>query len=484
MSDSDLFVIDKKGDFTNANQLEISENQSDFISLNEEKPTRKPRKAFVKPKRQGPHSSSRKEDEEAIIRDYLENADMEDIRALAGIGRVASINMMNSSDNSDDQESESDDDSNRLHPSSLLAEQGYYDSLMQGAEDSWQDDDDDSDSEDDLGLEGIDIEYFDFKDETKALQNEIDSSSDIYNEEEDSLDDSKERVLQNSDSSDDERPRYANFTGGPSKWVKNQELMNYVMKEEEKERLFQKRLNAEFENEEDWKSSVPPTGKAQKRREKKDWDKSKKERTRKRAADRGEKVKRLGNVLDRNNKTVGKELFGYLTTMNEQIHRWAKDDGYGDCLVLPPMPSAVRKQVVILCKEYKGTAKIRGSGKKKNLLVFRTQNTHVPGNWKGLVQNVVPFGSKLQGATGNHQSKQKNPKKGKKAPSAADTASPKVGEVIGAKAAAIEESNIGHKMMRLMGWSPGQSLGTSGEGQIVDPIKVVIRGKRTGLGGT
>ena len=45
----------------------------------------------------------------------------------------------------------------------------------------------------------------------------------------------------------------------------------------------------------------------------------------------------------------------------------------------------------------------------------------------------------------------------------------------------LSESNIGNRMLRNMGWSPGTALGLHGNG-IKDPVKAKLRPKNTGLG--
>jgi hypothetical protein len=55
------------------------------------------------------------------------------------------------------------------------------------------------------------------------------------------------------------------------------------------------------------------------------------------------------------------------------------------------------------------------------------------------------------------------------------------GAVVGEKAKPITDDNIGHRMMLGMGWKPGVSLGTSGQG-ILDPLTAVVKNDRRGLG--
>lgn len=60
-------------------------------------------------------------------------------------------------------------------------------------------------------------------------------------------------------------------------------------------------------------------------------------------------------------------------------------------------------------------------------------------------------------------------------------AQPKIGDIIGGGSNAISSANLGHKMLRMMGWKPGDTLGSSAAG-ILEPIQVVVRARRTGLG--
>jgi len=55
------------------------------------------------------------------------------------------------------------------------------------------------------------------------------------------------------------------------------------------------------------------------------------------------------------------------------------------------------------------------------------------------------------------------------------------GEVVGAKAAKIGETNVGYKMLQMMGWSEGGRIGLT-EGGIVDPLTARIKRTKLGLG--
>jgi hypothetical protein len=53
---------------------------------------------------------------------------------------------------------------------------------------------------------------------------------------------------------------------------------------------------------------------------------------------------------------------------------------------------------------------------------------------------------------------------------------------VGRAAAKIGEDNIGHKLLSKMGWNEGDAIGKS-DG-IVDPLVVVMKGTKLGLGAT
>ncbi|KAJ9085645.1 G patch domain-containing protein 2 [Entomophthora muscae] len=57
----------------------------------------------------------------------------------------------------------------------------------------------------------------------------------------------------------------------------------------------------------------------------------------------------------------------------------------------------------------------------------------------------------------------------------------KTAAIVCSSAPPIAASNIGHRLLSQMGWTPGQALGAAGDG-ILDPIQAEIRRKRQGLG--
>ncbi|KAJ3333036.1 hypothetical protein HDU76_011989 [Blyttiomyces sp. JEL0837] len=161
--------------------------------------------------------------------------------------------------------------------------------------------------------------------------------------------------------------------------------------------------------------------------------------------------------------------------------------------ILPPMPSAFRRLIKVISQQYNLTTKTRGSGISKCLILSRTRQTRVPENWRKLVDTVLQQGS--NGLVFGNTRLGGRGKKKRKPPGNPDLRGmPKPGELVGENAAPLSEENKGHRMMLAMGWSPGQGLGSasasgSGSGSVteeggplIDPIAVMIRPRRLGLG--
>lgn len=58
-----------------------------------------------------------------------------------------------------------------------------------------------------------------------------------------------------------------------------------------------------------------------------------------------------------------------------------------------------------------------------------------------------------------------------------------VGMVVGGACPALDERNVGNRMLQGMGWRPGSGLGVEGDG-VVSPVKAYLRSRHAGLGFT
>ncbi|KAJ3350966.1 hypothetical protein HDU91_006173, partial [Kappamyces sp. JEL0680] len=364
-----------------------------------------PRKQFRKATEPDKAAAEARQHNEAVMQDYLDNADVDDLFQLQGLGALASLNMMDSSDNSSNEialtdDEPSSDESIVLHPAHKLAEQGYYEVLMGRDDSPWESDNADSDG---IPTTDLEDEDFDLREETAAIRQEVDPDS-YYIDHRGNFSPRLAAELLRMPDQDDSDPQAAAlpFSGGPSKWDMNPELLAYMLEEQEKEKKFLKRLNADFgsdtDQSDDW-NPVPPgssgKGKAQRRREKKEANRARRAKLAQESQTRQKQVEQLEDILGINRKTVGKELGQYLQTINRQIRRWAADVGFGDVLVLSPLPASIRRLVVVICTSYNAKCKTRGSGKKKTIVLYRTALTHVPQDWNNLVQSIATPGTKL-----------------------------------------------------------------------------------------
>jgi hypothetical protein len=197
--------------------------------------------------------------------------------------------------------------------------------------------------------------------------------------------------------------------------------------------------------------------------------------------DRQSRAKHLAKALDKAGNRLEGGVTKFLKKENLRIHEFISTSQPGDSLILTPTPGAVRALVYDLASKYNLQTKTRGKSKSKISTVFITSTTRIPENWTTLVDSILEKApSRLKVYKDWLGGKKKTPEKKRiGAPDA--TTVPKMGDVVGGKAKPIGDSNIGHQMLMKMGWSPGDTLGKSEEG-IAEPIEVVVRSKRGGLG--
>ena len=222
--------------------------------------------------------------------------------------------------------------------------------------------------------------------------------------------------------------------------------------------------------------------KNQARRQRKEAKKEKRRLKDEAFLDRQSRAKLLGKALDKAGNRLEGGVTQFLKRENQRIHEFVISAKPGDSLILTPTPAAVRALVYDLASKYNLQTKTRGKSKNKISTVFMTTTTHIPENGWTLVDSILekaPSRLKVYKDWLGGRKKQLPEKKKMGAPDA--TTVPKMGDVVGGKAKPIGDSNIGHQMLLKMGWSPGDTLGKSEQG-LAEPIEVVVRSKRGGLG--
>jgi len=154
----------------------------------------------------------------------------------------------------------------------------------------------------------------------------------------------------------------------------------------------------------------------------------------------------------------------------------------------------VRTPIYKLTQAYQLLTESIGTHKKQFLIMRKCNLTCIPD--KTVTQTIVfgfdrpPASPKPKGKASGKKDRfvdDRPPRKGSRdnhrnQGDLSAASKPTAGSVVGGSAAPIGENNIGNKLLQKLGWTPGMTLGARGTG-IKEPIEVVFRGRRTGLGG-
>ncbi|EOO02569.1 putative g-patch domain-containing protein [Phaeoacremonium minimum UCRPA7] len=148
-------------------------------------------------------------------------------------------------------------------------------------------------------------------------------------------------------------------------------------------------------------------------------------------------------------------------------------------LALPPMDASARKLIHEIANKFKIKSKSAGSGDQRRPALYRTKNTmrYTEYSFEQAFARVGRrYFPRLDG-TG------KTPKRtggSGRVNHAAVTY--RDGEVVGASAPELGESNKGRNMLEKMGWSSGMGLGATDNKGILQPVVHVVKRSKAGLG--
>ena len=297
-----------------------------------------------------------------------------------------------------------------------------YEELMEN-EDEVDYDSDSQDLDDFLDDKMMDHLTLESEDNYDLLANE--SASDDENYLKNEISDSDDIP-----SMDEER---RNFEGASSSWTPRKQKASLM----DQEKTFN-RLNGDFDQFNRLNAHESLSKSAQRKLAKREL-KTKRKNLRQQAQNREEQSMALAEALSKRN--AAPELVKFLEKMNQEIRTFVNTNH--ESTLLPPMPGKVK--------------------------------------WSGLPKMLLKATDASPKSFNNPHFRAKKPTPRKSMPQ--DKEKPKMGEVVGSKAKPLDDANIGHRMLKAMGWTPGTSLGQSTSGGIVDPIQVTIRSKRGGLGG-
>ncbi|KAK0552862.1 squalene synthetase-like protein [Tilletia horrida] len=175
---------------------------------------------------------------------------------------------------------------------------------------------------------------------------------------------------------------------------------------------------------------------------------------------------------------LGTRFAHNLVELNEQIQIFVRDSTK-TTLSLPPMEKRARARVHELANAYNLTSKSTGTGNNRFTILtkgkasagFRSINQRKI-NW--IVNGALSggsFGLRPKGAKG----------KGGSGKNTASHATKNIeGAEVGFGAEKIGEENVGHKLLKIMGWSEGAGIGIVEGGS--EPIAATVKTRKGGLG--
>jgi hypothetical protein len=208
---------------------------------------------------------------------------------------------------------------------------------------------------------------------------------------------------------------------------------------------------------------------------------------------------------------VRKEQFSLrdLLRLNETILEFLDEETW-DILPFAPMSKTQQAQLRILSGEYNLKSSFMGSGSRRLMVISKTNFTCVADQEE--ISQLIPTLLRAREDQQNQRSPQQSPqqqrkpnkKKNKKPSDKRQQQKPKTknhdkrrqrksednqsgsplvsGKVVAQDAKPIDESNVGNRLLRSMGWQGG-SLGTGSTGEgIVDPIEAIFKNNKKGLG--
>ncbi|KAL1742507.1 hypothetical protein HDZ31DRAFT_43116 [Schizophyllum fasciatum] len=167
-----------------------------------------------------------------------------------------------------------------------------------------------------------------------------------------------------------------------------------------------------------------------------------------------------------------------MTTLVMQIRRFIDDIGRTS-MSLPPANKDTRKKVHELANAFGLKSESKGKGEARFTTLKRTSRTGYTVNERKIARIVRGAGG--QGGMFGSSSFEKG-KKGKATGSGVRVPRHREGEEVGGHAPKIGETNVGFRMLAMMGWQDGQRIGVSGG--LDAPVAAIMKTTKLGLGAT
>ncbi|KAL1728077.1 hypothetical protein EV714DRAFT_215934 [Schizophyllum commune] len=169
-----------------------------------------------------------------------------------------------------------------------------------------------------------------------------------------------------------------------------------------------------------------------------------------------------------------------MNTLVMEIRRFIADIGRVS-MALPPANKETRKKVHDLAEAFGLKSKSKGKGDARYTTLTRTSRTGYAVSERKIGRIVRGAGGH-GGMFGSSSFGGEKGKKGKGGGAPVRVPRHREGEEVGGTAPKIGESNVGFKMLAMMGWQDGQRIGVSGG--LDAPIAAIMKTTKLGLGAT
>ncbi|KAI5830900.1 hypothetical protein K523DRAFT_271177 [Schizophyllum commune Tattone D] len=169
-----------------------------------------------------------------------------------------------------------------------------------------------------------------------------------------------------------------------------------------------------------------------------------------------------------------------INTLVMEIRRFIADIGRVS-MALPPANKETRKKVHDLAEAFGLKSKSKGKGDARYTTLTRTSRTGYAVSERKIGKIVRGAGGH-GGMFGSSSYGGEKGKKGKGGGAPVRVPRHREGEEVGGTAPKIGESNVGFKMLAMMGWQDGQRIGVSGG--LDAPIAAIMKTTKLGLGAT
>ncbi|TFK20756.1 hypothetical protein FA15DRAFT_113239 [Coprinopsis marcescibilis] len=176
-----------------------------------------------------------------------------------------------------------------------------------------------------------------------------------------------------------------------------------------------------------------------------------------------------------------------MSTLIQMIRRFVADVGGKSTLSLPPTSKETRKNVHELAIAFGLKSVSKGHGEGRYVTLGKTTRTGVGRVDERKVERIVrrsggagDRGNDFYGGGGKGKGKG-----GGRGGGGGAMPRHQEGDQVGAKAPRIDASNIGFRMLEMMGWAEGQTIGGGAGGVgLENPLVAIVKNSKLGLGAT